>query len=416
MVAPKPGLAIGCVAAALCAASCGDNLSGDVPELEPVDTLFVVAHLDDDMIFMQPELRAAIDAGSMATVYVSSGDATHGRYRGAHTFKAARVAYGNVAGSTDWDCRYVVVNGSPLHHCQLHDRLVSMVGLDTVDGGVLGDYPYSPLHLMEATVPDLPIVGRMRGSATKDSIIDSLFRIITVTQPRQIHTLDLAATHGHDHSGHMFTASFVLWAAARARYDGAIRWHRGYNVENEPANLGGGDDQPARSMLGYFEACYYHCGRCGTSCPVLQGDHEVWLHRQYSSTRAPLEAQGGLALADAGGCVSVAPDRSVMLGDCSTAATVHLDPRGYLMIGDRCLASGPGNDDPVVLARCADSPEQYWVIDSDGFLWNGRPPQPAPDMDYDHVRCLAAGATAGAPLTAPICGAHRQPHWQFVAR
>jgi hypothetical protein len=415
VVFPEPGSAIGWVAAVLCVASCGDNLSGDVPELQPVDTLIVVAHLDDDMIFMQPELRAAIEAGSVTTVYVSSGDAVHGRFRSAHTFRAARTAYGKVAGSSDWDCRYVMVNGSPLHHCQVHDQAVSLVGPPTADGGLYGEYPRSPLHLMEDMVPDIPIVGRMRGTATKDSIIDSLFRIITITQPRQIHTLDLAATHGRDHSGHLFASSFALWAAARARYQGEIRWHRGYNVDDEPANLDDADYQAARSMLGYFEACYFGCGKCGTSCSTLDHDHDFRMRRQYSSTRAPLEAQGALALAGSGACVALTDARSVALGDCSGAASVHLDPRGHLVIGDACLASGPGNDDPVVLQRCRDTPEQYWIVDSDGFVWNGRPPQAVPDMDYDHVRCLDVGATPDAPLTSPICGAHRQPHWQFVA-
>jgi hypothetical protein len=269
VVVPKPGSAIGWVTAVLCLVSCGDNLSGDVPELQPVDSLFVVAHLDDDMIFMQPELRAAIEAGSVATVYVSSGDAVHGRIRAARTFRAARTAYGAIAGSSDWACRYVVIYGSPIHHCQLRDQLVSMVGLDTADGGLLGEYPNSPLHLMEDRIPELPIVGRMHGGATKDSIVDSLFRIITVTRPREIHMLDLAATHGRDHSGHLFAASFAFWAAARARYEGEIRWHRGYNVDDEPVNLDGADYQSARSMLGYFEACYFHCGTCGTSCSIL---------------------------------------------------------------------------------------------------------------------------------------------------
>jgi hypothetical protein len=36
-------------------------------------------------------------------------------------------------------------------------------------------------------------------------------------------------------------------------------------------------------------------------------------------------------------------------------------------------------------------------------------------MDFDHVRCLAPVAGIGAPLGAPLCGQHLQPHWHFVA-
>jgi len=35
-------------------------------------------------------------------------------------------------------------------------------------------------------------------------------------------------------------------------------------------------------------------------------------------------------------------------------------------------------------------------------------------MNFDHVRCLGPGATPGAQLAAPVCGALLQPHWQFV--
>jgi hypothetical protein len=48
-------------------------------------------------------------------------------------------------------------------------------------------------------------------------------------------------------------------------------------------------------------------------------------------------------------------------------------------------------------------------------MWNGRPAAPAPAMDFDHVRCLAPVAGIGAPLGAPLCGQHLQPHWHFVA-
>jgi hypothetical protein len=106
----------------------------------------------------------------------------------------------------------------------------------------------------------------------------------------------------------------------------------------------------------------------------------------------------------------------VVLGDCAAATAVHLDARGHLVVGSGgCLASAPGNDQPVVVARCRDaSAEQYWVADSEGFVWNGRQPEAVPGMDYDHVRCLSAGATPDAPLGAPLCGDHLRPHWRFV--
>jgi hypothetical protein len=414
VVFSKSGTAIGWVTAVLCLVSCGNDRS-DTRQLVPADTLIIVAHLDDDMIFMQPMLRDAIESGSVTTVYVSSGDSVHGRYRSARTFRATKTAYASVAGSADWDCKYLSMGASPVHLCQLHDQQVSMIGLDTADGGMRGQNLHSPLHLIEGVTSHIPILGRFGGYATVDWIIQSLLDIITETQPRQIHTLDLAATHGFDHSGHLFSASFAFWAAARARYDGPIYWHRGYNVQDEPVTLGDADYQPAKSMLGYFEACYHHCGKCGTSCPTLDLMHDTWLQRQYSSLRSPIAASGALAFEGSGACVSVTAAHQVVLGDCASAAAVHLDARGHLAIGHACLASSPHNDGPVVLEACEDTPAQYWLVDSDGFVWNGQLPEAVPGMDYDHVRCLDAGATPDAPLTAPICGEHLQPHWRFIS-
>lgn len=417
---------------ALGAAGCGDNLD-DPPALQPADTLVVVAHFDDDTIFMQPELHTAIASGSLTTVYVSSGDPVRGGARAAHSFMAARMGYSSVTGSHDWNCGYIWLAGSPAYHCRLRDWPVSMIALNTADGGIYGEFHSSPLHLIEGRVPDIPILGRIEGRATVDSIVASLTTIIDATRPAQIHALDLAGTHDHDHSGHMLSSAFALWAAAVSRYAGPIRWHRGYNVyfddeHSEPVTLSDAEYATVKPMLGAFEACFSRCGPCGTSCPTFNPLHDNYLRRQYSWTRSVADSRGRLAL-DAGTCLSVAAGGGVVLADCATAATVQLDPGGHLAIGNACLTSGAGNDDPIALAPCQDTPAQYWVLDSDGLIWNGRPPEPVACgtdltgcvtqepccMNFDHVRCLGPGATPGAPPAAPVCGKLLQPHWRFLA-
>jgi hypothetical protein len=413
------------------AAGCGDNLD-DPPALQPADTLVIVAHSDDDTIFMQPELHTAVASGSVTTVYVSSGDPVRGGAAAAHSFMAARMGFSSVTGSHDWNCGYIWLAGSPAYHCRLRDWPVSMIALNTADGGVYGEFHNSPLHLIEGRVPDIPILGTIESRATVDSIIASLSAILDATRPVQIHALDLAATHEHDHSGHLLSSAFALWAAASSRYAGPIRWHRGYNVyagmNPPPVTLSDADYATVKPMVGAFEACFSRCGPCGTSCPTFNPLHDNYLRRQYSSTRAVADARGRLAL-DAGTCLAATAGGGVALADCATAATVHLDPGGHLAIGDACLTSGAGNDDPIALAPCQDTPAQYWVLDSDGLIWNGRPPEPVACgadvagclsqipccMSYDHVRCLGPGATPGAALGAPVCGKTLQPHWRFLA-
>src|SRR5262249_8224386 len=148
-----------------------------------------------------------------------------------------------------------------------------------------------------------------------DSIVASLSTIIDATRPVQIHALELAGTHYHDHSGHLLSAAFAFWAAAVSRYAGPIRWHRGYNVypddahpddvRNERIDLSDADYATIKPMLGAFEACFSHCGLCGTSCRTFNPLHDNYVRRQYSSTRSADDARGRLAL-DAGTCLSVA--------------------------------------------------------------------------------------------------------------
>ena len=418
--------ALGAATLAGGAPGCGDDLEGEAPPLAPADHLVIVAHLDDDLIFMQPEIHDAVASGSVTTVYVSSGDPVKGDGAAAHTFLAAMMAYTSAAGAHDWECGYGMVAGSPIHHCRLRDRQVSMIGLDTADGGPDGQFRESPLHLVEGMVPSIAILGRIRGRATVDSITAELAEIIEMTAPSQIDTLDLAATHGSDHSGHMFAAAFALWGAARAHYDGPIRWHRGYNVDNNPITLATADYTRVKPMLGYFEACYFGCGPCGTPCATLTQGHNDDLQRQYWTSRDPVAAAGALALAleDGAGCVAVTA-AGLALADCAGAAALRLDPDGHLVVDTgappphaaQCLASPAGNDDPVVLAPCEDTPGQYWVVDGDGLVWNGLPPQPIADMAHNHVRCLStaggAGAAAPAAITAPVCGDRLHPHWRF---
>jgi hypothetical protein len=398
----------------LALSACGDNIPIEGPRVQPASTMFVAAHFDDDMIFMQPDLLRALQSGSVTTIYVTSGDAVHGNDRADHTFMSAQTAYSSAIGSSvaDWDCGYLPDNFLPVHHCRSRVAPVSMIGLDVPDGGLDGTLPDGLLHLVENRETSVPILGPVGGRATIDDIIGEIVQLVIATNPSEIHALDLAATHGRDHSSHMFSSTFAFWAAARVGYSGAFVWHRGYNVADAPVTLSDADFAAVAPMLGYFEACYFGCGDCGKQCPPNKLDvtHVTWIKRQYSSSRVAT-ASGVLAAQNATACMTPTGTGALAAGDCATATPGVLDATGHLTFGAQCLASAP--DDTVALAPCAVVPEQYWLLDSEGLLWNGLPPRSADGMDYDHVRCLSVDPQLGAIATAPTCGAHVQPRWQF---
>jgi len=393
------------VMAALCAAcgACGDNLSGNAPDVEPATALFVTAHLDDDMIFMQPELMDALSRGSSTTIYVTSGD-PRGHDHARKRFHAAMAAYRRVTGTRDWHCGHLEINGLAFHHCRLLERGISLIALDVPDGGRHGEMPDNLVHLVEQSETSLPLHGERGGRITSSQLIAELVALIEATAPAELHVLDFTGTHGDDHPDHMMAASFALWAVARSHYRGPIIAHRGYNVEVEPPTLSDDDYARAQPMLGAFEACYAGCGPCGTVCSVLDRAHDTWLRRQYS-TRLDYPT-GRLAAQDAPGRCLVVRDGAAVLDDCASPDAVMLDATGHLRAGAVCLTSGLGNDDPLVVTACDDAPGQLWLSDGEGGVWNGRPPAAIVDMTFDHTRCLASD-----PVAAPVCGSRRAPRW-----
>jgi hypothetical protein len=371
--------------------ACGDNLVAVAPPLEHSDTLFLAAHFDDDIIFMQPALLNALREGATTTVYATTAG-PNGTDR--DLFEASKVAYGALVGSMEWECGLLALGDANVQHCRLRDRPVSLLDLGIPDGGIPGDRRDSLLHLFEGTVSELSLDNG--GTVTATTVTDLFVRVFEATTPNTLETLELAGAHGRDHSSHMFVASIGLWAAARVSYAGAATWHRGYNVDVEMPNLGS-DLLPARMMLGYWEACAYDCGPCGRPCDAVSVSHEIWLERQYASTRLRA-ASGSFALGDT--CLG----ESLQLGDCASSAHVELDPTGAMRIREECLGSTAAGE--LVLDTCTGMPEQYWVLDSEGFVWNGRPPEIGVDMTYDHVRCLGDGR-------ASTCGVNLQPRWQL---
>jgi hypothetical protein len=373
---------------------CGDNVDPSGPPLQHADTLFLAAHPDDDMIFMEPELQAALARNAATTTIYATTSGPRGPEH--HLFEAAKVAYGAAAGSEDWACGEIAIGTIQAKHCRLRDRPVSLVDLGLPDGGIPGDKLNSLLHLVDGTVTALP--GYYGGGITQNTVVDVFTALLVATTPTSVQTLELAGSHGRDHSSHMFVGTIGLWAAARIGYAGPLMWNRGYNVGEHESTLAGDELAQARTLLGYFEACAYACGPCGASCSSLTESHEMWIARQYSVERS-LSATGKLALAEQ--CL----DASLQLGDCASGATFALEPTGALRTGDRCVTSGSTGE--LALALCDASPEQYWVLDSEGSLWNGRPVERSADMAYDHVRCLTDGG-------ARTCGATMQAHWRIM--
>src|SRR5262249_34843865 len=115
--------------------ACGDNLLPTGVALAPGADLAIVAHQDDDLLFMQPDLLEAIRRGDgVTTVYITAGNGTNGTSYSDRRYEGARDAYGAAAGSNAWRCGFIDIVGHAAEHCRLEDRAVSLVFLGYPDG------------------------------------------------------------------------------------------------------------------------------------------------------------------------------------------------------------------------------------------------------------------------------------------
>ncbi len=395
-------------------ASCGDNAFPTGAPLRASDQLVVVAHQDDDHLFMQPDLQEALLAHTRTTiVYVTAGDAGSGLPFAEARLEASKYAYGLVLGSQAWHCGWIDLAHHAALHCRLAERGLSLVFLGYPDGGVSGEQPDSLLALWEDKVHRVHTIAENPASYDREGLVETVAQIITTTQPQTIRTLEVAATHGTDHSDHLLVGTLTMVAALRAASDATLVSYRGYNVNYEPGTNPEELYEHVSLPMRAYEACVTSCtgGVCGvTPCDTLDDPrYNNFLHRRYAvAMRAPPLA--GILHASAG-CL-VATTDGMVVGDCAGAAPVDLRPGGLIGLGggdDTCLEIEP--DRSLAIGPCTPAPNRAFMLDDEGHLWTSLLPVPQPGLDLDHGMCVVGDAGG---LRVDVCGPDRDARWDLL--
>ena len=392
-------------------ASCGDNTTG--PALVPSADLVVVAHQDDDLLFMQPDLTEGVAAQEPTTVvYVTAGDAglgldyVHGR------ILSSKGAYSVISGDSDWDCGWIEIAGHAAEHCRLDGANLSLVFLGYPDGQISGQAPTSLLHLWEGQTDRVETVAELRATYDRAGLIETISAIVEATQPKTIRTLEVAATHGADHSDHMFVGTLAMLAALQTGSTADVLSYRGYNVNYEAPTITDPAmyDITSRPMRSYL-ACASKCdGVCGeTPCATLDDPRYAgFAHRRYAvATRRPPQ-RGILSPTGTGECV-VDNAGVLALGSCDSAATVELQPGGLIAVDGGCIEVEADNS--LAINTCEPAPGRAFALDDEGHLWSGLPADPQPNMDVMHGTCLVGDANG---LRLDVCGAANDARWDLV--
>ncbi|MEU5809353.1 PIG-L family deacetylase [Streptomyces sp. NPDC047718] len=283
------------------------------PSVTEGTVLHVVAHPDDDLFFMNPDLSRSISAGvKVTTVYLTSGESdgrneAHSPHLNDPELPADRAAYAEARQNgiraayaqmatgdrtSPWERSSVPTAGGGSAEVDVlvaHPE-VNLVWMQLREArSISGDNPDSLRGLWDDRVPALgaqltsgtPVQPSF--SYTKDQAIDAIAGVFARYRPTTIRTQD--PTPGRsagggaflDHQDHMYGARFVQAAAERYAKSGdrphfSLQNYVGYPNTALPPTL---DPQTAEEKLGYLKTYAWtdHEDWCGS--PAGCGDRKT---------------------------------------------------------------------------------------------------------------------------------------------
>jgi LmbE family N-acetylglucosaminyl deacetylase len=249
------------------------------------DSMQIVAHEDDDLLFMNPRIDDAVGRGAIVTtVYLTAGDAGRDVTYWQSREVGERAAYAAMAGVADvWKQDSLHLAG--VHFARLRLAAAPRVALlfmrlrDACDETCPGGRPASNLsRLWEGGVSTHGTVDGT-GAPSRDALIAALAALMRLYTPAHLNLLDSTSAHGDDHPDHRASALFGVAAAERASIRDVVQ-HRGYNILDLPPNLPEAAAERKAFIFGRYQP---HdpvlCPR-GPPCR-LNPRYAAWMHRMY---------------------------------------------------------------------------------------------------------------------------------------
>jgi len=248
----------------------------------------IVAHEDDDLLFLSPDLLHDIKSGRcVRTVFVTAGDANLGLPYSRSRAKGVRLAYAWMARvPSAWTVSDASIPGHtiPIFTLRGHPK-ISLVFLKMPDGDFDGDgfsnnHYQSLQKLLRGTIPEIkPIDGSK--SFTKRSLHGTLLKLIRNYRPDTLRTQDVNFVIW-DHSDHRAVASLAESAQLRYTAPHTFISYRDYINLFYPQNISGADLVAKESA---FSTYAVHDSQIGCyTC--FYNPYFYWLKRQYISNSA----------------------------------------------------------------------------------------------------------------------------------
>ncbi|KAB8070670.1 putative deacetylase LmbE-like domain-containing protein [Aspergillus leporis] len=262
-------------------------------------TLNIVAHQDDDLLFVSPDLLHDIQVGrKVRSVFLTAGDAgnvSSGYWEQRQA--GSQAAYAQMADVEDaWTQSDAGIFGKNIPLFTLRGKPeISLAFLQLPDGNIGGDgFPNTGGASLEKLWQlEIGSIQTVNGSTsyTSDELVDTLVSLMNNFQPDRINTLDYVHAYGGgDHSDHYTTAYYVHEAALQCTTTHTLTGYTGYPVESSTQNVFGDDLEAKQSA--FFAHAAHDPNVCHDLVDCGDGKETQWLQRQYTVTGKPVANAG----------------------------------------------------------------------------------------------------------------------------
>lgn len=293
----QPTVASGTASSSLTPVAVNNLLATDCPGNTTL--MQIVAHEDDDLLFMSPDLEHAIDRGDcVRTVYVTAGDAGSSKFYWLGREQGSEAAYAKLAGVPNvWLQQTIKLANhefatiaSPVRAPQL-----TLMFLHLPDGNVNGQGFASSQDegLAKLEADSIATISSVDGQSSYNygDLQQAIRSLINVYSPDELHTqLPYNASETYpDHSDHMAVGRLVTAAFTQYQLShpyAQLVYYSGYPIHDQPANVS--DSDLDRKQQAFFTYSHFDGGTCQSVQACSDGSvYEIYLQRQYPVNYQP---------------------------------------------------------------------------------------------------------------------------------
>lgn len=262
-------------------------------------TLNFVAHQDDDILFLNPDITIDLQSGRcVRTVFVTAGDGGHGAAYVAGRERGAQAGYATLLHAKNiWLQRIVrLPGGEYVRISNLKDHPeVSLIFMRLPDGGLDGAgfaaTRYQSLSKLEkGAITKIRSVDQ-QSTYTKAALESALSELMALYNPAEIRTLSsLQGNVLRDHSDHGSTGRFTTRAHdayQQQKFENLLQvpisYYVGYPIRESPVNVVGAPyDEKLAAFLAYSK---YDGGVCHSAEECANTPtYGSYLSREYQNS------------------------------------------------------------------------------------------------------------------------------------